>query len=194
MNRVSGEERICAWLIAVLLLLNFLSIFGSWAASVIGYHVGDLLSEEGLRWLFRWWASPSLLRHAVVLASVVMSLGALQSCGLRYVRRHPWSLLTAVLFLLVMLLPVYMLVLRPEAPLQSINGRLESSPFLLGITFLLGLIVTFSAILYGLLSGHLRSWYACCEVLFSGLRRYAPWVVVWLIAEQLYHSLAFIII
>lgn len=179
-------------LIAVLLLLLFVTVLGSWAASVVGWQVENLLSEEGIRWTFRWWASPVLHNHTILMLSLLVAVGALQGCGLHTVRHHPWSLLASLVALAIMSVPLYILTMRAEAPLQSVTGQMSSSPFLQGIVFALGLMVAVAAMLYGLLSGYLRTWSACAALLHNGLRRYAPWIVVWLLAEHLCYLLTFV--
>ncbi len=196
MNKTSPQHsntRASSVAIALLAIAIVASVFGSWAASVLGYDNGNLLSEEGIRWMFRWWTSAWLLRDAVTVAALLMAVGALQNCGLNMCRRHLWSLAVAGMSELAMLMPLYLLVMRPEAPLQSITGQLLSSPFLIGIVFAIALIVLAGSMLYGLLSGYLRSWEACANLFSAGLQRYAAWVVVWLMGEQLYHLLAYII-
>lgn len=197
MNKTAPQHsktRASSVAIALLAIAIVAAVFGSWAASVLGYDNGNLLSEEGVRWMFRWWTSPWLLRDAVIVAALLLAVGALQNCGLGMFRRHLWSLAVAVMSVLAMLVPLYLLVMRPEAPLQSITGQLLSSPFLIGIVFAIALIVLAGSMLYGLLSGYLRSWEACANLFSAGLQRHAAWVVVWLMAEQLYHLLAYIIL
>lgn len=192
---MSRKKTVTDWssvLIAALMLLLFATVLGSWAAAVVAWPVDSLLSEEGIRWAFRWWASPTLHSHTILALTITVAVGALQGSGLHTAKHHPWALAAAIAAIAIMAAPLYMLTMRAEAPLQSVTGQMLSSPFLHAIVFALGLIVSVAAMLYGLFSGYVRTWAACAALLHNGLRRYAPWLVVWLLAEYLYYLISFV--
>ncbi|MBR3513741.1 MAG: AbgT family transporter [Bacteroidaceae bacterium] len=196
-----------ARVLAALLLLIVFTVLGSWLLSVLGLDVPNMLSSEGLRWLFRWPESRGFGMRCQCVVAAAVGVGALLRSGLcqdalnlfrgwhlwgavpgevRPVtlrqRRALWlALLTCVLAFGLLAL----LFLLPASPLRSATGRLWPSPFLSGLiqAVVLGLIVT--GAVYGATSRHLRTLPDFISLSYHGLQRYAPWLVCWYLAELL---------
>lgn len=194
-------------LIALLLLLNLLTVVGSWLLSALGADIPNLLSPEGVRWLFRLHLSVSVLVRAECLLTLVVVAGAFYCSGLwgglatqlgqwlacrRKVeaprllslrqRRALWlSALTVVLGFGILFLSVGL----TSSPLRSATGHVWPSPFLHGLLFSLALILIVACAVYGGTSRHLRTFSEFAALLYHGLQRFAPLLVVWYLAELL---------
>ena len=95
-------------------------------------------------------------------------------------------------FLLLYLAGMLLLLFGPYAILLSVTGHLYPSPFVSGIlqTMSLGFVLT--SLLYAVLSFHLRGWQECLSVLYWGIQRYDVWILISMLAAQLYNTLCYV--
>lgn len=95
-------------------------------------------------------------------------------------------------FLLLYMAGMLLLLLGPHAILLSVTGHLYPSPFVSGIlqTMSLGFVLT--SLLYAVLSFHLRGWQECLSVLYWGIQRYDVWILISMLAAQLYNALCYV--
>lgn len=99
-----------------LLVAALCVVIGAWICAALGRNVQNLLSAEGLRWLFV---------HALDDDFRVLSAGLLFLLALGSVRRWWVPAVSFVVFLPFLLLP--------SAPLLSATGDFWPSPFVVGI-------------------------------------------------------------
>ena len=106
--------------------------------------------------------------------------------------RQRKACLMAGTFLLLYLAGMLLLLFGPYAILLSVTGHLYPSPFVSGIlqTMSLGFVLT--SLLYAVLSFHLRGWQECLSVLYWGIQRYDVWILISMLAVQLYNALCYV--
>ena len=193
-NPSDRELRWAGLLVAVLLAALALLAVASWALASLGLSVESLFSDESLRWLFS-----SQMINAVVpvgqwvlLASVVV--GAIGYSGLTaQVPRLNNALVTASLTFAACLAVFALLFFASGSPLRSATGRLFPTPFLSGFIRALAVSLILAAAVYGGVSGKLRTWQHYFSLLFIGIQRFAPWLVVSVLAALLYHIFCYVI-
>ena len=199
---MSKQRRIAYVLIGVLGVLVLLAVPASWTMSALGFDVNNLISSEGLRWCFRL-SLDSFSTHRLELLWMFLTVvGAWQYSGLSaetvsFLRRgrsqHRRALSSSIALLLAMLALLVLLLLPSSAPLRSATGRVWPSPFWLGIIRALSFALWLTAACFGVASGLLRGAGQWLRLSYVGLVRYAPWLIVWLLAEMLWQQLQFII-
>lgn len=223
-------------LLLSLLLLIVATAVGSWLLSVAGFDVSNLLSAEGVRWLFRLrpdesmvtrfealllvvvvtgavirsglWdglkavlfpSNPSLMEsEGAVIASLVASpddmriASATKSAGASQTnsperrpatlrqRRALWLSLITVIVAMTLL---FLFLCFPASPLRSATGQVWPSPFLHGLMQVIALILVATCAVYGATSRHLRSPADFAALLYHGIQRYAPLLLIWYLAE-----------
>ena len=191
-NPTDKELRLVSFLIAVLLVAMGVVTLASWGMASLGLPVESLLSEEAIRWLFRQSAGSVTLPISQWLLLAAVTVGAVMHSGLPSWRTHNavarWSVLITWLVLLVLLALLY---LAPWSPLRSATGRLFPTPFLGGFIRALAVSVIVAAAVFGGVSGKLRTWSHYVTLLFVGIQRFAPWLLIAMLASVLYHIITY---
>ena len=146
--------------LSCLLTILLLALF-TWAGSVYGLEVVNLLSAEGIRWMFSS-VVPNITRSPLpILLLTLMALSALDGSGmLDAVRGHTNSkeknaMVIALLFLTLSAVAIASMTLLPGAPLLNPLGTLSHSPFTRGLPAVALIIVIITADIYGYTSGRL---------------------------------------
>lgn len=174
------------------------TVIGAWVYAALGYGVQNVLSVEGLRWLFVHALDDTHHALSLLLLTLLM-VGSLQESAFcsdvlrrsasRRIRRATIVSL-CVLLLLVGLLLSAMLV--PSSQLLGLTGRLWPSPFMKGILPVTCFGITFVSVLHAWLSERMQ----CPSHLFCflarGLSRHLPWLVVGLLGIFFYNLLCFV--
>ena len=191
-NPTDKELHLISFLLAILLVATGLVVVGSWGLASLGLPVESLLSEEAIRWLFRRSADSATDSASQWLLLAAVTTGAVMHSGLRSWRTHNavarWSTLLTWLTILVLLA---LLFLAPWSPLRSATGRLFPTHFLDGFLRALAASVIIAAAVFGGVSGKLRTWPHYVTLLFFGIQRFAPWLVIALLATVLYHIITY---
>lgn len=196
------KNRILAVVTFILGLAQILTILVSWliTATLPTLPVRSLLGSEGIRWFFARFtdnlASPLLVW--IILAG--MALGVLRLSGLSKALRHLQQneyrqrfALKLVLFeVVVFAIVIGLLTLIPQAILLGVTGHLFPGSFSQSIVAILCFIGCATSITFGLQSGTFRTLTDIFKALSSGIGSLAPWIVVYVIAAQLYHSILFV--
>lgn len=187
-NPSERELRIIGLLLAILLIAMAVIAVASWGLASLGLSVESLLSDEGLRWLFSQSAETALAPFCQWLLLLAIVVGAAAHSGL--LARGPRDGLARRSALVVWLLCVSVLALlflAPWSPLRSATGRLFPTPFLLGFLRALAVSVVIAAAVHAGVSGRLRTWPQYVTLIFIGIQRFAPWLVIVLMAVMLIH-------
>ncbi len=191
-NPSDRELRLVSFLVAMLLVTIGVVAIASWGCASLGLPVVSLLSEEAFRWLFRQGVGSVTVSVSQWLLLAAVTAGALMHSGLLSRRTHHtvarWSALVTWFIILVLLA---LLFLAPWSPLRSATGRLFPTPFLGGFIRALAVSMILAAAVYGGVSGRLRTWSHYVMLLFFGIQRFAPWLVIALLATILYHIIAY---
>ncbi len=176
-------------LTAALLLLPLVS----WIASLAGTDVRNLLSGEGLRWMFLHGGSLPFGYLTSLTIITVITIGAYSYVGLPEARYTTTSfrltLLLATLFDILLLLALF----HPRSPLISLTGRLFPSPFFYGFPFALCIGLLLTSLFYGILARRLTTASALVTFMTTGLQRYPRIIILVMIATALYHTLQYIL-
>ena len=143
-------------LLAILLLALF-----SWAGSIYGMEVVNLLSADGLRWLFSS-VVPNITRSPLpILLLTLMALSALDGSGMLYALRghtnakQKNAMVIALIVMALSAVAIACMTLLPGAPLLNPLGTLSHSPLTRGLPSVALIIVIITADIYGYTSGRL---------------------------------------
>lgn len=171
--------RMTSKLLAIVFAFMLLAALGSWVASVLGFSVNNLLSDEGLRWLLQHGGSS--------LSGKPMTLGLLLciawgSCP--HWTNRP-ALFRMALHLAWLWAGILLFALWPSSPLRGLGGQVFPSPFSHSLPALLCLsIVGVNACLQPSQAG---------QLLTRGLRRYAIYIIFALLLGFLYDEIRYIL-
>ena len=144
------------FLIALLLLALF-----TWTASIYGLDVVNLLSADGIRWMFSNVTENITRSPLPILLLTLMALSALDGSGLLYALRgkpnakQKNALIISLVILLLSAGVIACMILLPGALLLNPLGTFSHSPFTRGIPTVSLIIVIITADIYGYTSGRL---------------------------------------
>lgn len=144
------------FLLAILLLALF-----TWTASIYGLEVVNLLSADGIRWMFSNVTENIMRSPLPILLLTLMALSALDGSGMLYaLRGRPNAKQKNALFisLLILLLSagvIACMTLLPGTILLNPLGTLSHSPFSRGLPSVALIIIIITADIYGYTSGRL---------------------------------------
>ena len=198
--------RMEAWwrLSAVLALLQLLLAPASWAAATLAPSAGfrALLSGEGVRWLAGGLAGSLSSPPLLWLLLCSMAYGALAGSGLcgalrskarPCARSRRCALAWAAGVLAAMCAAGAALALAPGAVLAGVSGSLLPGPLAAGAVPAAALCVATVSAVYGLAAGAYRDWCGVFRSLCAGVAAAAPLFVVYVLAAQLFYSVAFVL-
>lgn len=176
---------VLSWLIMASFIVAFVLPFVSWLIWSFGLPVESLLSSEGLRWLFLHSIANSFDNDLFFCVLAISALGV----WLRVIP-HPTIISVRRRAVLICLFVGLLLVsvasfaaFHPDSPLLSINGTIVGSPLSHGaLPFLCNSIILLG-IIYGFVVGAIRSLDTFVDVLVSGVRKYAPWLLLYLLVS-----------
>ena len=192
------SKRLAAAIGFLLMIAIVAMVTGLWIAAVHDVDVLNILSAEGLRWLF----VHSLDDPFHILPSCLLlltMLGSWEECGFVADLRRPSSVrsrraafVTAFVFLMVLSL-FLLAVCLPSSPLLGLTGRLFPSPLLRGIVPVLCFCMIAVAALHASLSGRMPSLACLFQFLSRSLGRHLPWLLVALLALFLFNLVCLIL-
>ena len=181
-----------AWIIVSLSFAAlFLTLF-SWLFSLYGMDVQNLLSVEGLRWLFRY--SLRQVQNNFPFLSVIMlgmTFGVFYHSGLLQVfqllfkrkmnmlsyKQH-WGLQVSMLIGFIYLMLIVWGVFSPNGSLLSITGGLNHSPLIEGFAIWFSVGCSIVSALYGRLSGKFKNIYEIVSCVLQGVQFAVPFIVI----------------
>lgn len=195
-------KRLVTYTAVGLLLAEVLLILVSWLLSAtMTEGVRSLLSTEGIRWFFGQFTSMQASPWLVWLLLLSVAWGSVSGSGLiasltrrggtRPYRERLAIRLAAVLLLLYVGV-VIMLTAVPHAVLLSATGSLFPSAFSRSLVPLVAFGVVLLSVAFGFMSGRFSSLSDVVSSLTSGISAVAPLFLIYLLAQQLVQSLAFV--
>jgi p-aminobenzoyl-glutamate transporter AbgT len=198
-------ENIVYRLTFALAIIQLVVIVGSWlvTAAMPDLTRRSLLSSAGIRWYFgmftRNMASPLLVWMILAtLAGGCLVRGGLLKALADCLKRRPltsqqlFSLRSTLLVLLTQLVCIGLLTLLPHAILLSVTGSLFPSSFSASLVPCLFFIVALCSVVYGVLSGNLRSIVEVGQSLCAGGPVLMPLLLLYVIGKQLFASIVYI--
>lgn len=167
--------RLTSFALIVLLLLAILLPFLSWLLSALEFQVRSLLSEEGLRWLFKY-GTESLINYWVILFILfLIDVGIFRYISLwhqTHIVQYGPRLYAALFVLCGLVLLVLGAFLR-HSPLLSVTGEFYHSPFLCGLPCALLLLSGIGGLIYAVFSQSITTLTQLTECLTNGISRYS---------------------
>ena len=168
----------------------------SWILSAAGVEgVRSLLSTEGVRWFFGNFTQMVGDTPLVWLLVLLIAFGCLQQSGLLSMQksfRDRLALRVAVVLLVAYVGIILLLTVVPHAILLSATGHLFPSAFSRSLVPILAFGVMLVSIAFGMMSGRMPTAVQVLDALSYGLVQGAPFIVLYILAAQLCHSLAFV--
>lgn len=173
-----------------------LLIILSWLLSAMSMAgVRSLLSGEGIRWLFGGFTDVVAHPLLIWLILLLMALGSLQCCGILNRQgsyRERIALRVALMFAALWLVVIALLTLVPHALLLSASGHLFPSAFSRSLVPVTAFGVATFSIIFGLMSGRLRTLSDIIRLLAYGIQRGASLIVLCLLVIHFCASLHFV--
>ena len=168
---------------ATLVISQVLLFILSWLLSAMRLEgVRSLLSSEGIRWFF----------GALSLLLLLIAFGALQPLPGGRGYRNRVALRVALIVLVLFVLVIALLTLPPHAILLSATGELFPSAFSRSLLPIITFGVSLFAVVFGMMSGRLKTLSDILGALSSGIAKGAPLIVVAILLIQFLASLRFI--
>jgi len=196
-------EEIIGWLCFALVVAQLVLMIGSWLVMAVSpdHPVRSLLSGEGLRWMcdhsVEVMASPIL----VWLLLIAMAYGSLRTSKLiqcirkknrNYRERLAWRTTIGLAILFVVLL--LFLTLPPQAVLRNAEGYLYPSSFSDAFISSMAVAICVLSVVYGCLSGTLRSLREVVRCLTIGIADFLPVWLLYFLAALLVCAIRFFLI
>lgn len=166
---------------ALLLATILLAIVVSWICSVLGYPLHNVISAEGLRWLF----TRSLRDKHNILPSVILFLITLSL----YMPRSKSGIIVGKLGWFPLLLLLFFL---PFSPLLGVTGGYFPSPLVRGIVPVFCLCVILLALARAVMQGKITKPTEIITCLTDALLPHTHWVIVCAIMLFLFNLIDFI--
>ena len=193
---------------AALIITQTLLFILSWILSAMRLSgVRSLLSSEGIRWFFGAFTANVASPWLVSLLLILIALGTLRNTGLLTIHsslftfhfslftfhyREKVAMRVSLIVLCLFVVMIALLTLPPHAILLSATGELFPSAFSRSLVPIIASGVSLFAIVFGLMSGRLKTLSDILAALSSGLSRGAPLIVVAILLIQLIASLRFV--
>ena len=157
--------------------------------------VRSLLSSEGVRWFLGSYTSILASPLLAWLLLLLIAGGALSQCGVFSKHqgiRDRLALRVSFVFIVIYLIIIVLLTLMPHAILLSATGNLFPSAFSRSLIPLIAFGIILFSVTYGVMAGRLSSLSDVLDVLSYGIRKGAPFIVVYILFIQFYESLWFV--
>lgn len=185
---------LCVAQLALLLL--------SWGVSAVlpDVPIRSLLSSEGIRWLFGNFTQNLATPVLVWLLLGSIAYGAFVECGLavafthlnRLTYREQFALKVVYVVIFIYIMVLLLLTVVPHAVLLSVTGSLFPSSFSDSIVPILCFGISTVSVVYGVMSGRLRSLVDIFNVLTIGITFTLPLWLLYILAAELYFSITFV--
>lgn len=181
---------------AGLLLAEVLLILLSWILSAtMTEGVRSLLSGEGIRWFFGCYTSIVASPPLAWLVLLLIAAGYMRQSGImsrQQSYRDRMALRASLVFLAIYVSVILLLTAMPHAVLLSATGSLVPSPFSRSLVAVVAFGLVLLAVVFGVMSGRLRTLADILDSLSEGIRRGAPLFIIFILAMHLYASLKFV--
>lgn len=112
--------------------------------------------------------------------------------SVKHTFRQRQALLVSIIFVVFYILAMLMMIVGPGNLLLNLEGELFPSNQFYGIVLSLPLALTIAAMVYGMLSYHLRGLNNVLTTLYYGINRYAIWIAITMIFSLLADILIYI--
>ena len=190
------SKRVLACAGLILLMAECLLFILSWLLSATMMEdVRSLLSSEGIRWFLGNYTSILASPLLVWLLLLLIAGGALYRCGIfgkHQGIRDRLALRVSSAFIIIYLIIIALLTLMPHAILLSATGDLFPSAFSRSLIPVIAFGIILFSVTYGVMAGRQSSLSDILEILSYGIRKGAPFIVIYILFIQFYESLWFV--
>ena len=190
------SKRVLAGAGLILLMAECLLFILSWLLSATMMEdVRSLLSSEGIRWFLGNYTSILGSPLLVWLLLLLIAGGALYRCGIcgkHQGIRDRLALRVSSAFIIIYLIIIALLTLMPHAILLSATGDLFPSAFSRSLIPVIAFGIILFSVTYGVMAGRQSSLSDILEILSYGIRKGAPFIVIYILFIQFYESLWFV--
>ncbi len=182
-----------------LLVAQILLIFVSWVVDAMQWcEVNSLLSASGIRWVLSKYSDNMASPVLIWILLIACAYGAITHNHLPCTMynadsdtdsqpKHMARIVVIVLAAII-LIAISLLAFLPHAILLSATGNLYPSPFSDSIIPVLCCSTIFLSWIYGSITGTITSIQSAFESLVSGIRAFAPIIVLYFFITLFYHS------
>lgn len=168
---------ICLIELALLILVPL----AAWLASVLNYDVVNLVSEEGLRWLFSHGGKALLSLQLAFVVLFVSAIGAVEESSIardiRQFRQNRKAYTLSGIFFFLSLVALLFPVFVSHNALLGVTGTLLPSPWLMGAPLALCVVSITTSIIYSAVKGTLGSFMGIPRMIAIGISKYSIWIV-----------------
>ena len=192
------KSKICAYAMLLLALAQIVLVLLSWliTAAMPEAFPRSMLSPEGIRWFFGSFTENMESPWLVGLLLIRIAWGTLQTSGLlhfdRTIYRHRNALRLVLIELVLFVAVILLLTVVPHAILLNVMGGIEASSFSRSILPYICFAVIVMSLSFGAVSNRLQGIEAMGESLSEGIRMAAPYIVIYILANQLYSSIEYL--
>lgn len=190
------SKRVLAGAGLILLMAECLLFILSWLLSATMMEdVRSLLSSEGIRWFLGNYTSILGSPLLVWFLLLLIAGGALYRCGILGKHqgiRDRLALRVSSAFIIIYLIIIALLTLMPHAILLSATGDLFPSAFSRSLIPVIAFGIILFSVTYGVMAGRQSSLSDILEILSYGIRKGAPFIVIYILFIQFYESLWFV--
>ena len=190
-------KRLAYIICLVELALMVLVPLAAWLASVLNYDVVNLVSEEGLRWLFNHGGHALLSLQLAFIILLTSAIGAVDESGIvrdiRQFQHNRKAYYTAGAFFFLSVVMLLCPIFVPHNALLGVTGSLLPSPWLMGTPLAICVIVITTSIIYSAVKGTLGSFMGIPHMITLGISKYSFWVVDAMMLSLIIRTIKFII-
>lgn len=192
------KSKICAYAMLLLALAQIVLVLLSWliTAAMPEAFPRSMLSPEGIRWFFGSFTENMESPWLVGLLLICIAWGTLQTSGLLHfdctIYRHRNALRLVLIELVLFVAVILLLTVVPHAILLNVMGGIEASSFSRSILPYICFAVIVMSLSFGAVSNSLQGIEAMGESLSEGIRMAAPYIVIYILANQLYSSIEYL--
>lgn len=201
-------RRYAYWTTLSLALAQIALVLVSWLATAAmpeqPYH--SLLSVSGVRWFFGSFTANMLSPWLVYIVLMTIAWGSVYAGGLwraaammvsgrgaQVTSQQSFALKGSIFLLALEAGVMVLLTALPHAVLVSITGDLFPSAFSSSIIPTITFMLTSVGVVFGLLSGRIRSVYDVGQCMCAGSRLLLPVLLLYLFAMLFFHSFCYVL-
>lgn len=200
---MKSKSKIFVLLSLFLLILQTLTILGSWIVSAMWPSIGinSLLSGRGLRWFLG--RMPENLADTtlvwIILSCIIVGALVWSELPKKIITysqndyRERFSVLVFMFIILLSFLVCAVMAYFPHSSFLGVTGHLFPGPFLSAVFFILGLGLFLGIAVYMILSGKADTYDSILDACVYGLQKAAPLIVIYLLLKELIEMIKFAI-
>ena len=198
---MKNKSKIFVLLSLCLLILQALTILGSWIVSAMWPSMGinSLLSGRGLRWFLGH--MPENLSDTtlvwIILSCIIIGAFVWRELPKKIIAhskndyRERFAVIVFYLVVAISFLVCFAMAFFPHSSFLGVTGHLFPGPFLSAVFFIVGLGLSLGIAVYLMLSGKVDTYETVEQICVFGLQKAAPLIVIYLLLKELIEMIKF---